>query len=91
VNAARALGLLTRVIQGGHGVRRGHHQPAYVGGSQQHSIIWPIEDPAHVNERRKKAGFDLNVEKNAQRLNIPYHVLTLEDVRKMPDYQPLAH
>ena len=56
----------------------------------QPSFIWPIEDPAHVNERRKKAGFDLSVEDNAKRLNIPYQVLTLEEVRKMPGYQPPA-
>jgi hypothetical protein len=54
-------------------------------------FIWPIEDPAHVNERRKMAGFDLGVEQNAQRMNIPYHVLTLENVRKMPGYQPSMH
>jgi hypothetical protein len=51
-------------------------------------FIWPIEDPAHVNERRKKAGFDVSVEQNAQRMDIPYHVLTMEEVRKMPGYQP---
>lgn len=56
----------------------------------QPSFIWPIQDPAHVNERRKKAGFDQTVEQNALRLSIPYHVLTLEDVRKMPGYQPPA-
>lgn len=56
----------------------------------QAPFIWPIEDPAHVNERRKKAGFSLSVEQNAQRMNIPYHVLTLEEVRKMPGYQPPA-
>ncbi|RZK30196.1 MAG: hypothetical protein EOO63_07345 [Hymenobacter sp.] len=58
--------------------------------SGQAAFIWPIEDPAHVNERRKKAGFDQTVEDNAQRLHIPYQVLTMEDVRKMPGYQPPA-
>jgi len=57
----------------------------------QPSFIWPIEDPAHVNERRKKAGFDLSVEDNAKRLDIKYQVLTLEDVRKLPGYQPVTH
>jgi hypothetical protein len=57
----------------------------------QPSFIWPIEDPAHVNERRKKAGFDLSVEDNAKRLDIPYKVLTLEDIRKLPGYQPVTH
>lgn len=58
------------------------------GYNGQPPFIWPVEDPVHVNERRKKAGFDLTVEQNAQRMDIPYHVLTLEDVRKMPGYQP---
>jgi hypothetical protein len=44
-----------------------------------------------VNERRKKAGFELSVEDNAQRMHIPYQVLTLEDVRKMPGYQQSSH
>jgi hypothetical protein len=46
-------------------------------------FIWPIKDPQHVNERRKKAGFDLTVEANAQRLGIEYKVLTLEEAKKM--------
>jgi hypothetical protein len=54
----------------------------------QAPFIWPIEDPAHVNERRKKAGFDQTVEENAKRMSIPYQVLTMEQVRKMPGYQP---
>nr|GFC01800.1 hypothetical protein [Tanacetum cinerariifolium] len=40
-------------------------------------FIWPIEDPAHVNERRKKAGFELSVEDNAQRLHIPYQLVPM--------------
>ena len=54
-------------------------------------FIWPIEDAAHVNERRKKAGFELSVEDNAKRLNIKYQVLTLEQVQQLPGYQPPAH
>lgn len=57
----------------------------------QPGFIWPIADPAHVNERRKQAGFDLSVEDNAKRLDILYKVLTLEDVRKLPGYKPEAH
>lgn len=53
-------------------------------------FIWPIEDPAHVNERRKKAGFELSVEDNAKRMSIKYQVLTLEQVQQMPGYQPPA-
>ena len=36
------------------------------------SFIWPIEDPEHVNERRKQAGFETTVEENAKRLNSRY-------------------
>lgn len=53
-------------------------------------FIWPIEDPAHVNERRKKAGFELSVEDNAKRMDIKYQVLTLEQVQQLPGYQPPA-
>jgi len=35
--------------------------------------IWPIEDPKNVNERRKKIGFDLTVEENADRLKAIYN------------------
>jgi hypothetical protein len=56
----------------------------------QPPFIWPIEDAVHVNERRKKAGFALSVEDNAQRLHIPYQVLTLEQVQRLPGYQPPA-
>jgi len=34
--------------------------------------IWPIKDPKNVNERRRKAGFELTVEKNAERLKALY-------------------
>lgn len=54
----------------------------------QAPFIWPIEDPAHVNERRKKAGFPQTVEQNAQRMNIPYQVLTMEQVQAMSGYRP---
>lgn len=50
-------------------------------------FIWPIEDPAHVNERRKAAGFSQTVEENAQRLHIDYQPLTMEQVRQMPSYR----
>jgi hypothetical protein len=52
---------------------------------------WPIRDPAHVNERRKKAGFEQTVEANAQRLGIEYRPLTLNDVKKLPGYQVPKH
>ncbi|GAA4367349.1 hypothetical protein GCM10023185_39160 [Hymenobacter saemangeumensis] len=50
----------------------------------QPPFIWPIKDPAKVNERRRKAGFDTTVEQSATRLGIPYRVVTLEEVAKMP-------
>jgi hypothetical protein len=47
-------------------------------------FIWPIQQPAQVNQRRKQAGFKTTVEETAARLGVPYKVLTLEDVAKMP-------
>jgi hypothetical protein len=44
-------------------------------------IVWPIKDPATVNERRKKAGFTQTVEQNAQRLDVVYKVFTIEQVQ----------
>jgi hypothetical protein len=50
-------------------------------GSQEYvCFIWPIKDPAHVNERRKKAGLESTVEENAKVMHIDYKVLKLEDV-----------
>lgn len=43
-------------------------------------FVWPIKDPATVNERRKKAGFDQTVEQNAQRLGVNYRVITMDEV-----------
>lgn len=47
-------------------------------------FIWPIQNPAQVNQRRKQAGFTTTVEQNAARLGASYKVLTLEDVATMP-------
>ncbi len=54
----------------------------------QPPFIWPIKDPVHVNERRKKAGFEQTVEENAKRLPITYRPPTMDQVKKMPGYQP---
>jgi hypothetical protein len=35
--------------------------------------IWPIENPATVNELRKRIGFSTTVEENAKRLNAEYN------------------
>jgi hypothetical protein len=47
-------------------------------------FIWPIQQPAQVNQRRKQAGFTTTVEQVAARLGIPYKMFTLEDVANMP-------
>ena len=62
-------------IYGTQGMRR----PLKNGGID--SFIWPIKDPAHVNARRRKAGFQLTVEQNADRLGIKYKVVTLAEVQ----------
>lgn len=43
-------------------------------------IIWPIQKPEQVNQRRKQAGFDQTVEENAKRLDISYRVVKLSEV-----------
>ena len=47
-------------------------------------FVWPIEDAARVNERRRQAGFANTVEQNAVSMGVQYRVLTLKDVGKMP-------
>lgn len=53
------------------------------GKKEMMDIIWPIQDPEHVNERRKAAGFTLTVEENAKRLDTVYKVYTLEEIKKL--------
>ena len=53
------------------------------GQKEAISFIWPIEDAAHVNERRKKAGFDSTVEANAQSLGIQYKPMTLLEAQRI--------
>lgn len=55
-----------------------------IGYNGQPPFVWPIQDPAHVNQRRKQAGFATTVEENATSLGAPYKALTLEDVARMP-------
>jgi len=46
-------------------------------------LLWPVKDYAHVNERRKKAGFDDTVAENAAAQGIAaYKVLSLVTARK---------
>ena len=63
--------------------------PATGQREAQPPFVWPIKDAAGVNERRKKAGFPTTVEQNAANLGIPYRVLTLSDVEKMPKTNPV--
>ena len=44
-------------------------------------IIWPVKDPLHVNGLRKKAGFKLTVEQNAERLGVSYKVIGLSEIK----------
>ena len=50
----------------------------------QPPFVWPIKDAGKVNARRQQAGFRTTVEQNAAVLGIPYRVVTLKDVEKMP-------
>jgi hypothetical protein len=50
----------------------------------QPPFVWPIKDPANVNERRRKAGFPTTVEQSAAQMGILYRVVTLQDVANMP-------
>lgn len=43
--------------------------------------IWPIKDAVTVNQRRRKAGFDQTVERNATRIGIVYSVITMDEVK----------
>ena len=45
-------------------------------------FIWPIENPASVNARRRQAGFPTTVEENAKRLEVDYKVLTIDEVKR---------
>jgi uncharacterized membrane protein YphA (DoxX/SURF4 family) len=47
-------------------------------------VIWPIEDPENVNQRREEAGFNSTVEEYGKDLfgeDFEYRVLTLDDVK----------
>ncbi|UOQ53694.1 DUF6624 domain-containing protein [Hymenobacter cellulosivorans] len=48
------------------------------------TFVWPIQNAAQVNQRRKQAGFTNTVEQSAAHFGLTYKVLTLEDVAKMP-------
>ena len=52
--------------------------------NNQPPFVWPIQNPAQVNQRRQKAGFTTTMEEYVTKFGVPYKVLTLEDVAKMP-------
>lgn len=43
--------------------------------------VWPVQDAAHVNERRKKAGFTQTIEQYAVQMHIAYRVVKLDEVQ----------
>lgn len=55
-----------------------------MGYNGQPPFVWPIQNAAQVNKRRKQAGFTTTVEQNATRLGVTYKVVTMEDVARMP-------
>lgn len=44
-------------------------------------FVWPIQNAATVNQRRKKAGFTTTVEQNAVNLGVAYRVVTLDEIK----------
>jgi len=49
-------------------------------------MIWPIKDPETVNERRREAGFSMDIEEYARRLfgdDFNYEVITLEQQKRI--------
>ena len=55
-----------------------------VNFNSQPPFIWPIQNPAQVNQLRKQAGFSTTVEESAAAMGVPYQLITLADVAKMP-------
>lgn len=53
------------------------------GNWENLSFIWPIKDPATVNQRRKAAGFDQTVEESAKSMGIDYKVYTLDEIIRL--------
>jgi peroxiredoxin len=52
------------------------------------SFIWPIKEAETANERRKEAGFDMDIEEYATRLfgdDFTYKALTLEEVLRIKE------
>lgn len=56
-----------------HGKKQKYGTQASIFREDLKLAIWPIEEPATVNERRMKMGFGLTVEENAIRLKAIYN------------------
>ena len=56
------------------------------------NLIWPIEDPESVNQRRKAAGFNQTVEEYAQEIldGDDYRVYTMEELKEIQERQKQA-
>ena len=46
-------------------------------------IVWPIQNPESVNDRRKTIGFQSTIEDYAKKLGIEYKVFTIQEVEKL--------
>lgn len=53
------------------------------GKQETVSFIWPIKDPAHVNARRKKAGFTTTIEEGSKQLGTSYKPVSLEYAKRV--------
>lgn len=51
-------------------------------------VVWAIQKPSEVNQRRKAAGFTQTVEENAKRLGVEYRPLSLQDIAAMQNNTP---
>lgn len=56
---------------------------AQTGQKESKLFIWPVLDPAKVNNLRKAAGLEETVEETSKRLGFEYKVLSLLDVKNM--------
>ncbi len=59
------------------------------GTPEEVSLIWPIEDPDRVNDRRKEAGYGQTIEEYALDIleGVPYRKYTLEEVSEFQERQ----
>ncbi|PJJ53256.1 DUF6624 domain-containing protein [Hymenobacter chitinivorans] len=55
-----------------------------MGYNGQAPFVWPIQNAAQVNRRRKQAGFTTTVEQYATQFGITYKAVTMEQVARMP-------